>query len=82
MTAQQQYQLQLLQRQQAMATTMMMMQGNNNAPRCINCGVTDSSTWRAMPGANSSAKLCNACGLYYAKYQSHRPVERWTNRAN
>ncbi|RKP23378.1 hypothetical protein SYNPS1DRAFT_30882 [Syncephalis pseudoplumigaleata] len=68
LTPQQQQQWQLLQRQQqAMATTMMMMQGNHgnvNAIRCLNCGTADSSTWRAMPGANQSAKLCNGKWQY------------------
>ncbi|CAG8461682.1 7002_t:CDS:10 [Paraglomus brasilianum] len=52
--------------------------GNNPAGlSCYNCGTSDTPGWRA--GETSDQKLCNACGLYYAKYKSHRPQHLWTH---
>ncbi|CAG8489966.1 2049_t:CDS:10 [Ambispora leptoticha] len=46
--------------------------------RCANCGTSDTPGWRA--GETPEQKLCNACGLYYAKNRSHRPSNLWTNK--
>ncbi|CAG8655580.1 683_t:CDS:10, partial [Acaulospora morrowiae] len=44
---------------------------------CGNCGTSNTPGWRA--GETPDQKLCNACGLYYAKYKSHRPSSLWNN---
>ncbi|GJQ08796.1 hypothetical protein GpartN1_g587.t1 [Galdieria partita] len=42
---------------------------------CMNCGTVKSPGWRAgPPGAR---RLCNACGLFWAKHKQHRPKEKW-----
>ncbi|PKY50750.1 hypothetical protein RhiirA4_406808 [Rhizophagus irregularis] len=47
----------------------------NPAGKCANCQTTDTPGWRA--GETPDQKLCNACGLYYAKNKSHRPPNLW-----
>ena len=42
---------------------------------CANCGTTTSPFWRK--DRRGSGALCNACGLYYAKNESHRPRLLW-----
>ncbi|CAH1756149.1 4058_t:CDS:10 [Entrophospora sp. SA101] len=49
----------------------------NPAGRCANCQTTDTPGWRV--GEMPEQKLCNACGLYYAKNRSHRPSNLWNN---
>ncbi|CAG8458860.1 16677_t:CDS:10, partial [Cetraspora pellucida] len=44
---------------------------------CGNCKTSNTPGWRA--GETPDQKLCNACGLYYAKYKSHRPSSLWNN---
>ncbi|KAI8890580.1 glucocorticoid receptor-like (DNA-binding domain) [Backusella circina FSU 941] len=39
---------------------------------CFNCKVTKTPLWRRTPDRKYS--LCNACGLYYKQYNSHRPL--------
>lgn len=39
---------------------------------CFNCKVTKTPLWRRTPDRLHS--LCNACGLYYKQYNSHRPL--------
>ncbi|KAG2175714.1 hypothetical protein INT43_001361 [Umbelopsis isabellina] len=39
---------------------------------CYNCGVTKTPLWRRTPDRAHS--LCNACGLYYKQYSTHRPL--------
>ncbi|GAA5808159.1 hypothetical protein MFLAVUS_001543 [Mucor flavus] len=39
---------------------------------CFNCKVTKTPLWRRTPDRQHS--LCNACGLYYKQYNSHRPL--------
>lgn len=39
---------------------------------CFNCGVTKTPLWRRTPDRAHS--LCNACGLYYKQYSTHRPL--------
>ena len=39
---------------------------------CHNCHVTKTPLWRRTPDRAHS--LCNACGLYYKQYGSHRPL--------
>ncbi|KAI9281811.1 GATA zinc finger-domain-containing protein [Sporodiniella umbellata] len=39
---------------------------------CFNCHVTKTPLWRRTPDRAHS--LCNACGLYYKQYGSHRPL--------
>ncbi|KAG9303611.1 hypothetical protein G9A89_018507 [Geosiphon pyriformis] len=46
--------------------------------RCANCQTTDTPGWRA--GETPEQKLCNACGLYFAKNRTHRPSNLWTHR--
>ncbi|GJD06124.1 Bromodomain-containing protein 1 [Galdieria sulphuraria] len=42
---------------------------------CMNCGTVKSPGWRAgPPGAR---RLCNACGLFWAKHKQLRPKEKW-----
>ncbi|KAF0552012.1 hypothetical protein F8M41_022825 [Gigaspora margarita] len=50
----------------------------NPAGKCANCQTTDTPGWRA--GETPDQKLCNACGLYYAKNRSHRPSNLWNTR--
>ncbi|CAG8542863.1 12089_t:CDS:10, partial [Cetraspora pellucida] len=50
----------------------------NPAGKCANCQTTDTPGWRA--GETPDQKLCNACGLYYAKNRSHRPSNLWNAR--
>jgi hypothetical protein len=48
---------------------------SNRAPRqleCFNCHVTKTPLWRRTPDRAHS--LCNACGLYYKQYNTHRPL--------
>lgn len=48
---------------------------SNKPPRqleCFNCGVTKTPLWRRTPDRMHS--LCNACGLYYKQYNTHRPL--------
>ncbi|KAI8641963.1 hypothetical protein BD408DRAFT_417426 [Parasitella parasitica] len=47
----------------------------NKTPRqleCFNCHVTKTPLWRRTPDRAHS--LCNACGLYYKQYNTHRPL--------
>ncbi|KAI8974942.1 GATA zinc finger-domain-containing protein [Pilobolus umbonatus] len=47
----------------------------NRPPRqlvCFNCHVTKTPLWRRTPDRAHS--LCNACGLYFKQYGSHRPL--------
>ncbi|CAG8554594.1 4501_t:CDS:2 [Dentiscutata erythropus] len=39
---------------------------------CFNCGVNKTPLWRRTPDRMHS--LCNACGLYYKQYNTHRPL--------
>lgn len=39
---------------------------------CYNCHVTKTPLWRRTPDRSHS--LCNACGLYYKQYNTHRPL--------
>ncbi|KAL1921968.1 uncharacterized protein VTP21DRAFT_10610 [Calcarisporiella thermophila] len=39
---------------------------------CFNCHVTKTPLWRRTP--DRKHPLCNACGLYYKQYGSHRPL--------
>ncbi|ORX92179.1 glucocorticoid receptor-like (DNA-binding domain) [Basidiobolus meristosporus CBS 931.73] len=39
---------------------------------CHNCGVTSTPLWRRTPDRQHS--LCNACGLYFKQYKTHRPL--------
>lgn len=39
---------------------------------CFNCHVTRTPLWRRTPDRSHS--LCNACGLYYKQYNTHRPL--------
>ncbi|KAJ1554717.1 hypothetical protein HK405_004243 [Cladochytrium tenue] len=39
---------------------------------CFNCGATTTPLWRRT--ADRQHNLCNACGLYYKQYQTHRPL--------
>ncbi|CAG8525048.1 2484_t:CDS:10 [Diversispora eburnea] len=50
----------------------------NPAGKCANCQTTDTPGWRA--GETPAQKLCNACGLYYAKNRAHRPSNLWNVR--
>ncbi|ORX80853.1 hypothetical protein K493DRAFT_308226 [Basidiobolus meristosporus CBS 931.73] len=43
--------------------------------KCANCGTSDTPGWRA--GETPDTKLCNACGLYFAKNKTHRPSHLW-----
>eukprot|EP00871_Galdieria_phlegrea_P006046 jgi/Galph1/929/GphlegSOOS_G5622.1 len=42
---------------------------------CMNCGTVRSPGWRAGPP--NARRLCNACGLFWAKHKQHRPKEKW-----
>ncbi|KAG9289151.1 hypothetical protein G9A89_022460 [Geosiphon pyriformis] len=42
---------------------------------CANCGTQDTPGWRV--GSTQDEKLCNACGLYYAKHRIQRPSNLW-----
>lgn len=45
----------------------------SSLPKCSNCGVTETTTWRV--GETADVKLCNACGLYFRKTNRHRPLD-------
>ncbi|CAB5202931.1 unnamed protein product [Rhizophagus irregularis] len=47
---------------------------------CANCKTSNTPGWRA--GETPDKKLCNACGLYFSKYKSHRPEHLWNNLRN
>jgi hypothetical protein len=79
-----QYQLQLMQQQQQAAIAAMQntTTTTSSSSVCSNCGAPESTQWRATSNVGPNVPpLCNACGLYFAKHQTHRPVERWTGRA-
>ncbi|CAO3591614.1 unnamed protein product [Absidia cylindrospora] len=40
---------------------------------CYNCHATKSPLWRRTPDRKET--LCNACGLYYRQYKSHRAIQ-------
>ncbi|ORZ20784.1 hypothetical protein BCR42DRAFT_370718 [Absidia repens] len=40
---------------------------------CNNCHATKSPLWRRTPDRKET--LCNACGLYYRQYKSHRAIQ-------
>ncbi|CAO3624490.1 unnamed protein product [Cunninghamella blakesleeana] len=40
---------------------------------CVNCKVTKTPLWRRTPDRKQT--LCNACGLYYKQYNTHRPLQ-------
>ncbi|KAG9299537.1 hypothetical protein G9A89_020708 [Geosiphon pyriformis] len=42
---------------------------------CANCETQDTPGWRV--GSTQDEKLCNACGLYYAKHRIQRPSNLW-----
>ena len=42
---------------------------------CCNCGTTSTPFWRK--DKNGMGALCNACGLYSAKNDAHRPKLLW-----
>lgn len=51
------------------------VQKSSRTPRqleCFNCHVTKTPLWRRTPDRAHS--LCNACGLYYKQYNTHRPL--------
>lgn len=67
----------------APTTTTTTNISNTNAPKpkayrpprqleCHNCHVTKTPLWRRTPDRAHS--LCNACGLYYKQYGTHRPL--------
>ncbi|KAI8809299.1 hypothetical protein BJ742DRAFT_805795 [Cladochytrium replicatum] len=39
---------------------------------CFNCGTNKTPLWRRT--ADRQHSLCNACGLYFKQYQTHRPL--------
>ncbi|ORX66983.1 hypothetical protein BCR32DRAFT_211690, partial [Anaeromyces robustus] len=39
---------------------------------CYNCHTDTTPLWRRTPDRLHS--LCNACGLYYKQYKTHRPL--------
>ena len=43
--------------------------------RCANCGTTETPGWRQ--GETADQRLCNACGLFWAKYRKQRPGHLW-----
>ena len=47
---------------------------------CVNCQCTSSPFWRKEK--NGEGSLCNACGLYFAKNNSPRPVGLWKRERN
>jgi len=47
---------------------------------CVNCQCTSSPFWRKE--RNGEGSLCNACGLYFAKNNSPRPVGLWKRERN
>ncbi|RIA98169.1 hypothetical protein C1645_178972 [Glomus cerebriforme] len=47
---------------------------------CANCKTSNTPGWRAA--GTPDQKLCNACGLYFSKYKSHRPNHLWNNLRN
>ncbi|KAL1412741.1 hypothetical protein Q8F55_000488 [Vanrija albida] len=44
---------------------------------CDICGRTQTSVWRKLTLAGEDHKVCNACGLYHAKFGIIRPPELW-----
>lgn len=46
---------------------------NKNHTKCFNCHITKTPLWRRTPDRLHS--FCNACGLYYKQYNTHRPLE-------
>lgn len=53
----------------AAATFLSVLQvagSSSGVPVCANCGVTVSSQWRRN---EAGLNVCNACGLYYARYK-------------
>ncbi|EIE78930.1 hypothetical protein G6F46_010271 [Rhizopus delemar] len=46
---------------------------NTGHIECYNCHVTKTPLWRRTPDRVHS--LCNACGLYYKQYNTHRPLQ-------
>ncbi|KAG2175518.1 hypothetical protein INT43_001165 [Umbelopsis isabellina] len=46
--------------------------GPPGSMECFNCNVTKTSLWRYT--SDGAHILCNACGLYYKEYESHRPL--------
>ncbi|KAJ3079535.1 hypothetical protein HK102_003719 [Quaeritorhiza haematococci] len=44
----------------------------NRVISCFNCHTTKTPLWRRTVDRKHS--LCNACGLYYKQYQTHRPL--------
>lgn len=42
---------------------------------CVNCHTSTTPFWRKEKHGKGS--LCNACGLYYAKNEAHRPKMLW-----
>jgi hypothetical protein len=41
----------------------------------VNCHTSTTPFWRKEK--NGRGSLCNACGLYYAKNEAHRPKMLW-----
>lgn len=44
---------------------------------CEVCGRTHTSVWRKLTFHGEDLKVCNACGLYHAKFGILRPHELW-----
>ncbi|KAI8384654.1 uncharacterized protein BYT42DRAFT_269212 [Radiomyces spectabilis] len=53
------------------ALSSVVMTRSTRQLECFNCHVTKTPLWRRTPDRAHS--LCNACGLYYKQYGSHRP---------
>jgi len=49
--------------------------GKKNGRACSNCGCTAHATPLMRRGPNGVRSLCNACGLWYARRGTMRPVE-------
>ena len=49
--------------------------GRRNGRACSNCGCTSHATPLMRRGPNGVRSLCNACGLWYARRGTMRPVE-------
>ncbi|KAI8897414.1 hypothetical protein BC833DRAFT_505880, partial [Globomyces pollinis-pini] len=39
---------------------------------CFNCKTNKTPLWRRTEDRKHN--LCNACGLYYKQYKTHRPI--------